>query len=106
MFRDKACIVGIGETKYCRKPGSGMSEEALQLRASVAALQDAGLTGREIDGILAFPNVGKSEAFAASLGVIWRLPTPRYDRFTRPCSINCSLTQLARLLGMAKPTPW
>ena len=68
MFKDKACIVGIGETAYCRKPGSGMSAEALQLRASVAALLDAGLTGQQIDGILAFPNVGQSEAFAASLG--------------------------------------
>lgn len=68
MFKDKACIVGIGETAYCRKPGSGMSDEALQLRAAVAALQDAGLRGSDIDGILAFPNVGKSEAFAASLG--------------------------------------
>lgn len=68
MFKDKACIVGIGETAYCRKPGSGMSEDALQLRASVAAIVDAGLTGQQIDGILAFPNVGKSEAFAASLG--------------------------------------
>lgn len=68
MLKDKACIVGIGETGYCRKPGSGMSEEVLQLKASVAALTDAGLTGKEIDGILAFPNLGKSEAFAASLG--------------------------------------
>jgi acetyl-CoA acetyltransferase len=68
VFKDKACIVGIGETAYCRKPGSGMSEEGIQLKASVAALQDAGLTGKQIDGILAFPNVGKSEAFAASLG--------------------------------------
>ena len=68
MLKDKACIVGIGETAYCRKPGSGLSEEALQLRAAVAALDDAGLKGRDIDGILAFPNVGKCEAFAASLG--------------------------------------
>lgn len=68
MLKDKACIVGIGETGYCRKPGSGLSEEALQLRAAVAALDDAGLKGRDIDGILAFPNVGKCEAFAASLG--------------------------------------
>ena len=68
MFKDKACIVGIGETAYWRKPGSGMSEEGIQLKASVAALEDAGLSGKQIDGILAFPNVGKSEAFAASLG--------------------------------------
>ncbi|MBK8990822.1 MAG: transporter [Gammaproteobacteria bacterium] len=68
MFKDKACIVGIGETAYCRKPGSGLSEESLQLHASVAALRDAGLSGSQIDGVLAFPNVGKCEAFAASLG--------------------------------------
>ena len=68
MFKDKACIVGIGETAYCRKPGSGLGEEALQLHAAVAALHDAGLSGSQIDGVLAFPNVGKCEAFAASLG--------------------------------------
>ncbi len=68
VLRDRACIVGIGETAYCRKPGSGLGEEALQLRAAVAALADAGLRGRDIDGVLAFPNVGKCEAFAASLG--------------------------------------
>jgi len=68
VFRDKACIVGIGETAYCRKPGSGLSEEALQLHAAVTALRDAGLSGSQIDGVLAFPNVGKCEAFAASLG--------------------------------------
>jgi acetyl-CoA acetyltransferase len=68
MIKDEACIVGVGETDFCRKPGSGMSELGLQLRASVKALEDAGLEGKEIDGILAFPNVGKSEELAANLG--------------------------------------
>ena len=68
MMRDEACIVGVGETDFCRKPGSGMSELGLQLRASAKALEDAGLEGKEIDGILAFPNVGKSEELAANLG--------------------------------------
>ena len=68
MIKDEACIVGVGETDFCRKPGSGMSELGIQLRASVRALQDAGLEGKEIDGILAFPNVGKSEELAANLG--------------------------------------
>jgi acetyl-CoA acetyltransferase len=67
-LKDKACIVGIGETRYCRKPGSGMSEEALQMAATRAALEDAGLKGRDLDGILAFPNVGRCEALAANLG--------------------------------------
>jgi acetyl-CoA acetyltransferase len=68
MFKDKACIVGIGETPYCRKPGSGLSEMAIQLKASVAALKDAGLKAPQIDGILPFPNLGKAESLAASLG--------------------------------------
>ena len=68
MFKDKACIVGIGETPFCRKPGSGLSEMGIQLKAAVAALEDAGLKAAQIDGIMPFPNVGKAEAFAASLG--------------------------------------
>ncbi|MCK0508151.1 thiolase C-terminal domain-containing protein [Aromatoleum anaerobium] len=68
MFKDKACIVGIGETQFCRKPGSGLSEMGIQLKAALAALEDAGLDASRIDGIMPFPNVGKAEAFAASLG--------------------------------------
>ncbi|MBV6424037.1 MAG: hypothetical protein NAOJABEB_01847 [Steroidobacteraceae bacterium] len=65
---DAACIVGIGQTAVCRKPGSGLSQMALQLKAVAAALEDAGLTARDIDGIMPFPNLGRAEAFAASLG--------------------------------------
>jgi len=70
VIKDKACIVGIGETAVCRKPGSGLSEMALQLKAAVAAIEDAGLKARQIDGILPFPNLGKAEAYAASLGCV------------------------------------
>lgn len=68
MLRDKACIVGIGETAVCRKPGSGLSETALQLEAALLAIADAGLTPAQIDGIMPFPNLGKAETFAAGLG--------------------------------------
>ena len=68
MIRDKACIVGIGETAVCRKPGSGLGEMALQLKAALAAIDDAGLKAGQIDGIIPFPNLGKAEAFAANLG--------------------------------------
>jgi acetyl-CoA acetyltransferase len=68
MQPDQACIVGIGETAVCRKPGSGLSATALQLKAALAAIADAGLEPAQIDGILPFPNLGKSEVFAASLG--------------------------------------
>lgn len=67
-MNDQACIVGIGETAYVRKPGSGMTELGLQLQAASRALADAGLTGRQIDGIMPFPNVGDAESFAANLG--------------------------------------
>jgi acetyl-CoA acetyltransferase len=63
-----ACIVGIGETDYVRKPGSGMSALGIQLLAATRAIEDAGLTGRQIDGIMPFPNLGNAEAFAANLG--------------------------------------
>ncbi len=66
--RNGACIVGVGETAVCRKPGSGLIEHVLQLRAIAAALDDAGVAAHDIDGIMPFPNLGKAEGFAASLG--------------------------------------
>ena len=35
-LRDRACIVGVGETSYCRAPGSGMSQPGLHLPVEVA----------------------------------------------------------------------
>ncbi|MDY0067069.1 MAG: hypothetical protein RBS02_11840 [Steroidobacteraceae bacterium] len=67
-LKDVACIVGIGETAVCRKPGSGLSEQALQLKAIAAALEDAGIEAREVDGVMPFPNLGRAEAIAANLG--------------------------------------
>ncbi len=64
----QACIVGIGETDYCRKPGSGMSQLGIQLQASVRAIDEAGLKPSAIDGIMPFPNLGRAEEFAANLG--------------------------------------
>ena len=63
-----ACIAAIGETAYCRKPGSGMSQLGLQLQACVGAITEAGLSPSEIDGIMPFPNLGRAEEFAANLG--------------------------------------
>ena len=64
----EACIIGIGETEYCRKPGSGMSQLGVQLQASSRAIAEAGLKPSEIDGIMPFPNLGRAEEFAANLG--------------------------------------
>ncbi|MBW2244226.1 MAG: transporter [Deltaproteobacteria bacterium] len=64
----QACIVGVGETDYCRKPGSGMSKLGIQLKAALSAIEAAGLVPSAIDGIMPFPNLGKAEQFAANLG--------------------------------------
>ena len=68
MPREEACIVGVGETDYCRKPGSGRSQLGLQLQAARAAIEEAGLRPAEIDGIMPFPNLGRAEELAANLG--------------------------------------
>jgi acetyl-CoA acetyltransferase len=65
---NEACIVGIGQTPFCRGEGSGVTELALQLQACTAALDDAGLKARQVDGIMPFPNLGSAEGFAANLG--------------------------------------
>lgn len=67
-MKGEACIVGVGETKYCRRPGSGKTELALQLQAAARAISDAGLHPAQIDGIMPFPNLGRAEEFAANLG--------------------------------------
>jgi acetyl-CoA acetyltransferase len=66
---ETACIVGVGETPYVRKPGSGLSLLALQLRAAVRAVEDAGLRPKDIDGLMPFPGLGTAEEFAANLGI-------------------------------------
>ncbi len=41
----------------------------MQIQASLRAIEDAGLTGKQIDGLLPFPNLGTAEELAASLGI-------------------------------------
>src|SRR5262247_2252021 len=51
---DKYCIVGVGETEYSR--GSGRSTRALAVEAVRNAILDAGLTARDVDGMLDYQN--------------------------------------------------
>ena len=46
----KAVVAGIGETKYSRN--SGQTERALVLEAAKLAIADAGLTPKDIDGVM------------------------------------------------------
>jgi len=51
-LREKSAITGVGETQYSR--GSGKSVWTLQLEASLKAIGDAGLTPKDIDGVIAY----------------------------------------------------
>ncbi len=67
-LREKAAISGVGETAYTR--GTTKSGLALQLEASLAAIADAGLSPRDIDGVVPyFPGGGIAEDFIANLGL-------------------------------------
>lgn len=66
-MRDQACIVGIGETPYTR--GSERTLLALQLEAATRALADAGLSVKQVDGLMPFPRLGTAEELAANLGI-------------------------------------
>ncbi len=68
-LKDQACIVGIGETPYTRSPDSTADSLTLQLKASARAIEDAGLTSNQIDGIMPFPGLGTAEEFAVNLGM-------------------------------------
>jgi acetyl-CoA acetyltransferase len=50
LHRDRCAIVGIGATDFSRN--SGRSDLTLATQASLAAIDDAGLTPRDVDGIV------------------------------------------------------
>lgn len=66
-LKDKACITGVGESKFGR--GLGKTELQLLLDASLAAIADAGLRPHDIDGIIGPPVGAAAEHMAANLGI-------------------------------------
>ena len=67
-LRDKAAITGVGETMYSRM--SGKSVIALQLEASLKAIEDAGLGPKDIDGIISYSNSPVvAEDFITNFGI-------------------------------------
>ncbi len=63
---DKVVIIGIGETKVGRLPG--MSPVEIQAEAVLAALADAGVSLRELDGVINLdPYVTPNSMFATTL---------------------------------------
>lgn len=68
-LRGKYAIVGVGETGYTR--GSGCTTRALGTRAVRAAVEDAGLTMADVDGLLSysFNDSTPSPTIAGDLGI-------------------------------------
>tara|TARA_R110000787_G_scaffold8220_4_gene27395 strand:- start:33374 stop:34558 length:1185 start_codon:yes stop_codon:yes gene_type:complete len=66
-FRDKAAIVGIGETAYTR--GAERPSAEMMLEATRIAIEDAGLKPSDIDGLVLPPVLITAEEIAANLGI-------------------------------------
>ena len=67
-LRDQACVTGVGETVYMR--GSSSSAFELQLQSSLTAIADAGLTPKDIDGIIPIGIVsGTADDFIENFGI-------------------------------------
>ena len=66
-LKDKACIVGVGESAYTR--GSGQTVLRLVLEASRHAIADAGLAVQDIDAFVLPGYFVFQEALAANLGI-------------------------------------
>ena len=65
-FKDRAAIVGIGETEYVR--GAEVGSDQLMLQASRAAIADAGLANGEIDALVLPPVNVTAEQIAVYAG--------------------------------------
>ena len=68
-MKDRACIVGVGESAYTRDRSVAPSPLRLQLQAATRAIKDAGLSSSGLDGLMPFPGIGTAEEFAANLGI-------------------------------------
>jgi acetyl-CoA acetyltransferase len=68
-LRDRAAIVGVGQTRITRDPGAVTSELASVVDAAVAAVTDAGLTLHDVDGLLGPSYCSSAEEIAANLGI-------------------------------------
>ena len=67
-LKDKACITGIGETVYLR--GSTKTAFELQIEASLKAIADAGLTPKDIDGVIPIGIIsGTADDFIDNFGI-------------------------------------
>lgn len=66
-LKDKAAIVGIGETQYSKN--SGMTNVELLLQAAARAIDDAGLSPSDIDSIMPTFFGATAEDFVSNFGI-------------------------------------
>jgi acetyl-CoA acetyltransferase len=95
-LKGKAAITGVGETRYSRQ--SGKSVATLQMEASLAAIRDAGLDPKDIDGIIAYGSMSVvAEDFVTSFGI----PDLRFSAVTplggasAVASVQCAAAAVA-----------
>ena len=71
FLADKYAIAGIGETAFMRGAGSGRTTRAMGTQAVRAAIEDAGLTAADVDGMLSysFNDSTFSPMIAGDLGI-------------------------------------
>lgn len=67
-LHDVAWVTGVGQTDYSRR--SNMSDVALAVQAIRAATDDAGISLREIDGLVTYQRLVPVEDVASSLGIV------------------------------------
>ncbi len=82
-LREAAAITGVGETAYTR--GSGKSVLAMQLEAALKAIEDAGLSPKDIDGILPYGAGVVAEDFITNFGI----PDLRFSAITPMGGASC-----------------
>ncbi|MBS0240826.1 MAG: transporter [Proteobacteria bacterium] len=67
-LKGKAAVTGVGDTRYSRQ--SGKSVTTLQMEASLAAIRDAGLDPKDIDGVIAYGSMAVvAEDFVTNFGI-------------------------------------
>ena len=92
----KGAITGIGETQYVK--ASPKSAFDLQIEASLAAIEDAGLNPKDVDGIIPIGITGApAEAFVTNFGI----PDLRFSALTPLggasgiAAIQCAIAAIA-----------
>jgi acetyl-CoA acetyltransferase len=82
-LKEKVAITGVGETEYMR--GTERTALSLQLEAALAAIRDAGLSPRDIDGIIPYGAGAVAEDFVTNFGI----PDLRFSATTPMGGASC-----------------